>query len=168
MRDSKTMRNVMEAHRRGYYVDEWGAVRSPRGKTRATNVDDAGFYRFNIWEVGRSRGHVPVHRLVAYQLYGDRALDERLFVRHLNTDRLDNRPENIELATRSVIQMDIEHSKRLAYAVNAASYLRRLTEGQVAELRAMRQAGATLKVLCARFGIAKSTASYIVNGKTYA
>ncbi len=169
MRDSKAIRSTIEAHRRGYRVDEYGCVISPKGKLRRCTIDDAGFYRFNIWEADRKRLHIYVHKLAAFQLYGEEGIrHESLIIGHRNTDRLDNRLGNIILTTRSAVQMGIDPVKRLAFGANAASKRRSLTDAQLTEFRGMRATGATLEVLCAKFGMAKSTASYIVNGRTYA
>lgn len=87
---------------------------------------------------------------------------------HIDRDRTNNRPDNLKLGTRIEAQMLVPQHERILHAANAASKLRLLTMAQVLDLRARRAAGATLKELCEAFGIAKSTASYIVNGKTYA
>jgi hypothetical protein len=171
VRDGKIIRATIEAFARGYRVDEDGIVQGLRGPRRCT-VDDAGFYRFNIWTVvdgKKTRLHVYPHKLAAYQVFGEQIRDESRSITFKNGDRQDLRPSNITLATRSEIMM-ARHTPllRLAYAINAARSRRALTESQLDDFRAARAGGASLATLCERYGIAKSTASYIANGRTYA
>lgn len=177
MRTSKAVRAVIEAHRRGYYVDDHGIVHGMRGPRQCT-IDDAGFYRFNIWarkkegqrrRKGRpERMHVYVHKLAAFQKFGEAAIrDPHLRIWHENRDRLDNRPANIVMRTQSQIAMAMPQAARVAYAINAARKLRALSNKQLVRFRELSEAGASLKVLAKRFKIAKSTASYIRSRRTY-
>lgn len=88
-------------------------------------------------------------------------------VRHLDGDPKNNSVTNIAIGTHSENMMDVDPEVLRQKALHAASYRRSLTEDEVEELREFRRQGATYKQLCARFGIAKSTVSYIVNYKTY-
>jgi hypothetical protein len=110
---------------------------------------------------------VFVHRLVAYQKYGDRIFDPAMRARHLNGNGLDNRYANIAIGTLSDNWYDIPRVARVARAKRAASKLRKLTQGQAAQLRKEHKAGKTYSELCEKYGLAKSTVSYIMNSKTY-
>ncbi len=169
MRQSKAIANIVEANRRGYWVGDDGEVHAPRGKIRRCNIDDAGFKRFSLWQRGdtRTRLCVYVHKLAAYQVYGDQIRNEQLRITFRNRNRLDCRPSNVILRTHSQIQRALPQAERIAFGMNAARRLRKLTDADLGEFRAMRLAGATLRALSDRFGIAVSTASYIVNGLTY-
>lgn len=50
---------------------------------------------------------VKVHRLVAYQLYGDRIFESGIVVRHLDGNSLNNRDENIAVGTQQDNVSDI-------------------------------------------------------------
>ncbi len=159
--------NAREAFRRGYWVDGDGVVCSSRG-VRKVNRQKNGLSRFSLHRGNpQRRVNVLVHHLAALTLFGDAAFADGVSILHLDRNRENNSAENLALGTQTEAQYLIPRHERVLYAMNAASKLRRLTVAQVHELRAMRETGASLKQICARFEIAKSTASYIVNRKTY-
>lgn len=164
---SKLYTAVIEAHARGYRVLEDGTVRGMRGVRRVT-FDDVGFARFNVARRGGGRFNVYVHKLAAYQLFGELAFAEGARVIHLNNARADNRLENIALGTQDDVMQNRPQVQRLLWSLHAARSLRSLDSKQLQMFRDMRAAGASLNELAKCFGIAKSTASYIVNRKTYA
>ncbi len=166
---SRTFDHAVEAYNRGYYVDDEGVVQGPRG-VRVVSAGHNDFMRFSLADKARPGKHinVAVHKLAAYQLYGDEVANPKWRIKHKDYDRHNNRPDNIELATHSDIMLGTPQTQRWLYGVNAAKKRRRLSDAQLVEFRAMRAAGATLSKLVKHFGIAKSTASYIMNGKTYA
>lgn len=156
----------------GYWVDGDGVAQGPRGP-RSCHDTTTGFPRFSVHlrkrdRNGGHRGHVLVHQLAALCFFGEQALADDATILHLDRDKHNNRPSNLALGSRSDAQMLIPPHERYLYAANAASKLRSLTNEQVAELRALRAGGAKLKELGKIYGIAKSTVSYIVNGRTYA
>jgi isopentenyl phosphate kinase len=63
--------------------------------------------------------------------------------------------------------MDIPPAERHKKARKAAATQRKLSKVDVSDLRRDRAGGMTYKMLMAKYGLAKSTVSYIVNGKTY-
>ena len=79
----------------------------------------------------------------------------------------DNRLENIKLGTQSQNSMDRPKEERLAHGKHAASFRRKLTEGEVVELRDLRDQGWIYSDLCKKYDISKTAVSYIVNNKTY-
>lgn len=165
---SKGKDNARRALEAGYFVDGAGVAYGPRGKPLTTHDSSTGFPRFNIRGDDRKTLSVAVHQLAALVFFGERGLDDGVCVIHLDRNRHNNAPSNLTLGTRTEAQLLIPQHERILYAANAARKLRLLTDGQVLELRAARAAGATLTELAERFGIAKSTASYIVNRRTYA
>jgi len=175
IRDSLRARSTVDASERGYFVNEDGDVISPTGKKRKpqpykNSAKKGGYYyRFTISIPGsRKRTTITFHQLAAYQKFGAMALAKGVLVRHLDGNSENNRPDNLVLGNESDNAMDQCPKIRKARAKHAASHLKRLNDIQVASLRRDRAAGATLKVLCAKYGIAKSTCSYIINRKTYA
>lgn len=63
--------------------------------------------------------------------------------------------------------MDKSPEVRQRVAEYAASFQRSLTEERVAQLREDRENGDTYAQLMKKYGLAKSTVSYIINRKTY-
>lgn len=165
---SKNAMCLVEASERGYRVDEHGKVVSHVGKILKLNKDTKGYLRFGF----NSANHdyvvsVWVHRLVAYQKFGDILFEEDMVVRHLDGNPANNSWDNIEIGTQSDNMMDRPEDSRRAQSKHAASFRRKLTEEEVAWLRHDRELGMSYKELMAKYGIAKSTVSYIVNRKTY-
>ena len=110
---------------------------------------------------------VRIHRLVGYLKYGDSIFEKGTLIRHRDEDSLNNSWDNIILGTNRDNAMDRSPKARLEHARVAAKVQRKLTRDEAEELRQLREEGWTLKELCVRYGIAKSTASYIYNNKTY-
>lgn len=163
---SKYKDNARHALERGYWVDGDGAAQGPRGPLKC-HPTSTGFLRFSMHARPRRRVHVLVHQLAALILFGERGLSDDVVILHLDRDKTNNRPNNLVLGTRNEAQLLIPRVERLLYGANAASRQRLLTTEQVTEIRAQRASGATLREICDRFGIAKSTASYVVNKRTY-
>ena len=167
----------MQAFEKGYYVNEKGDVISPLGRVRKPqpyrNSRGSGgfYYRFTVQveiDGEKYKTSVAYHQLAAYQKFGEEALSEGVVVRHRNGDSEDNRPDNILLGTSSDNMMDQPEEVRKARALYAATFQQKLSDQQVRDLRAAKKRGATLQQICWKYQIAKSTASYIINRKTYA
>jgi len=156
---------LLYAIQAGYKVLDDGSVIAPSGKERKTGNKE-GYRSFTINADGEY-GYVMVHRLLAYQKYGDRIFEPGVEVRHLNSDPSDNRVENIEIGTHSQNMMDMPRERRWAKAKQAAKAKRKLTEEQVATLRCDHAAGMSYRKLMQKYGISKTAVSYIVNAKTY-
>lgn len=152
---------------RGYRVVD-GDVWHPNGERPVRlRLNPAGYQRFGVHSrTRRLKGPVLVHRLAAWQKFGE-ALFHAKLVRHLDGNRLNNAPENLALGTDRDNFMDQPPPARRARARRAASGRRKLTQEQAEQLRRDREAGATYAVLMERYGITKAAVSYIVNGKTY-
>lgn len=171
MRRSKRVEAVKWAKNKGYRVEPDGCVIGLRGyklKTFIYHVGNADYRFFSISGTKDRVSTVRVAHLQAYQKYGETALGEKVVVRHLDGDSLNDAWDNIAIGSHSDNMMDIPERARRRKAKWAASFVRKLTAGQVRELRAFREKGATLVELAEKYGLAKSTVSYIVNRKTYA
>lgn len=157
---------IISAFERGYRVLDDGRVLAPSGTERRLRRNTNGYLEFTVAfrADGKriSRG-VTVHQLMAYQKFGGKMFSPGIMVRHADGSSTNNCRENILIGTQSQNQMDIPPARRTAYATNAAQKLRRLSDTEEGVLRAERNAGATYKALCAKWGLAKSTVSYIVH-----
>lgn len=165
---SMTNRALLYAHSRGIHVRDDGEIIGIRG-LRKKQLNTSGYYRITVscGPLGVDRQPVRVHRLQAYQIYGDVIFEEGCQVRHLDSNSRNNKPDNIGIGTQSQNMFDRPAELRKEYALNAASFKRKLSNEQVAELRRKRKEGALLKHLVAEYGISKGNVSDIVNGKLY-
>ena len=104
---------------KGYRVSTEGYVVSPKGKIINTSISTQGYSSFNI----RHKNLVTrsfVHRLQAYQKFGDKIFKSGIVVRHLNGNSLDNSWENIVIGTQSDNIKDICPSIRKSKAIKAS------------------------------------------------
>lgn len=93
---------IREAYNRGYRVHPDGRVRSPFGRWLVLTPSGTNKRRlypaFGIRMDGKVYS-VWVHRLAAYQVYGELIFTPGLLVRHLNDDPRDNRFTNLALGS---------------------------------------------------------------------
>jgi hypothetical protein len=167
---SKSAKLLVDVATRGYRVTTEGLVVAPSGRVVKTHPDTRGYLNFTAKPTGgdRSSGRrVYIHRLVAYQKYGSKLFTPGLEVRHLDNNKLNNDVSNIAIGTHQENQRDHPEEYLVAQAKHAASFRRALTTEQAQQLVDDRAAGATYKELMAKYGVAKSTVSYIVNGRMY-
>lgn len=157
---------------KGYYVTEEGEVIGVRGYVLRTRLDTSGYPTVSVGMhgyKGRERYvcRFRVSRLVAFQKFSARALDEGVHTRHLNGDKLDSRPTNIAIGTASDNAMDRSPEVRSRAAQHASSVTRRFTDSQVQSIRHDRDEGMTYAQLKQKYGASKSTLSYLFNKAHY-
>ena len=114
---------------------------------------------------GRVR-NVEVHRIAAYQLYGEKIFQDGIEVRHLDGNHGNNVPDNLALGTPSQNSMDRRPEVRLSMAAHAASKRRRLTDDEERALREDRGTGMEFRDLAKKYGVSVGAAHYIVHKKT--
>lgn len=146
-------------------------MKNPSGGTPYTYEKKRGrgeyLSKFFSLRVEGSPTSVAVHRLQAYQKYGEILFEPRVVVRHLNGDPLDNSYDNIAIGTQRQNLLDRDPEERLTHSRKAARVLRKLSEEDRDALLSDRAAGMTYSQLVDKYHIAKSTVSYIVRGLTY-
>lgn len=123
-------------------------------KKLAGTVSDYGYIR-----VAMPEGMKGVHILVATAFHGPKPGWANQ-VRHLNGNKRDNRPRNLEWGTYG----DNEADKRRHGTTNTGTRNGRaiLNEETVRELRSLREGGAAYKALAQRYGISISNARAVV------
>ena len=156
---------IIYAVQKGYIVDGNGQVISPKGKKRALD-SRGGYLRFSVKFEGVVRG-IPVHRMVAYIKYGEKAFEPGVQVRHLNGNSLDCHKENIAIGTPLQNCLDIAPEIRVTRAKIAASKMRKLTDEEAGQIRRLNRVGVSLKKLATAYHVSKTAVSYIKNKKTY-
>lgn len=89
------------AFEKGYRVDTNGNIISPFNGIIKGVVALNGRYHFYIRKTKKEYSKaVPVHRLQAYQKFGNKMFEKGIVVRHLNGNPLDNSWTNIEIGTQ--------------------------------------------------------------------
>jgi hypothetical protein len=86
------------ASKRGYVVDENGFLIGYRGEKLSNYKHKQGYVRCTVSVDGKNMS-LYAHRLMAYQKYGDRIYEKGNVVRHLDNNKANNKPENIEIGT---------------------------------------------------------------------
>lgn len=154
---------LLEAAEIGYRVNESGDPVSPSGEVLSKNKNRDGYWRFSVKGSDKKVRSIDVHRMVAFQKFGAALFEPGIQVRHANGIESDNSWDNILIGTSSQNNMDKDPEIRKAVAGKAA---RKLSDEQVAALREERKNGAKYSQLAEKYGIRKSTVSYIVRGVT--
>lgn len=123
---SKINDTVKLAFDKGYRVNAEGNVVSPSGRIRKCTLrrrenDTRLWFTVNTGQAGFVRP-IPVHKLQAYQKFGEELFAPGIVARHLDGDALDNRPENIAIGTASDNMLDRPVVARKEHAAHAASH----------------------------------------------
>jgi hypothetical protein len=165
---SKLNENVRRFYGLGYIPEDGGKLKSPKGRYLSLTIDNNNYY---YWQTrDRDTGYQPrvyYHKIVAYHLYGEKVFQEGVVVRHLNGNSLDNSFINIAIGSAHDNWMDVPENIRQKISDCGALVQRKLDKQKLNEFYTDRSNGMTYKKLMEKYGIAKSTVSYIVNGKTY-
>lgn len=169
---SGRFRTAVHALALGYKITVEGVAISPTGLERKLrcNKDDnrRTYWHFTVQDpITKISRPVPVHILQAIQKFGADAVKSADLVRHLDGDSLNNHYDNIALGTHTDNYMDRTPESRREHALKAARVQRKLSDEDVARLRALHKTGRSGNSLAEEFGLSKSTVSYIVNKKTY-
>ena len=106
----KFSHNEQIASEMGYKVIN-GVVYKPNGEEQKVCICTR-YPAFNLRIGCKKHVHVNVHRLVAYQKFGNRIYKKGLDVRHLDGDKLNFSKDNIDIGTRRQNYMDIPEKER--------------------------------------------------------
>lgn len=136
-----------------YLISQSGDVFSKKSNKFLSHTlcSSTGYYK--VWVNGKSQS---LHRLLAKTFLENPG--NKPVVRHLNDIRTDNRLENLAWGTYSDNQKD-------TYKNGYKNHNRKLTEEQVRYIRDTDIDGVTLGK---KFGVTKTTISYIRKNKSYA
>jgi len=118
---SKNNENLVIAYQLGYRVIN-GEVFSKTGEKLKQSIAQNGYFRFcgifgSRTDNTRNRFKLFTHRMVAYQKYGDTLFNYEC-VRHLDGNKLNNQPENIDVGSMSENMMDVPVKTRRKVAAS--------------------------------------------------
>lgn len=151
-----------------YAVSSMGRVKSfhrappPDGTILRASLNRAGYCYYKLNAPG---GHVFFfeHRLVAAAFLKNH--NNKRTINHINGNKRDNRLSNLEWATHAE---NTSHAFRTGLrAIGDKHCNAKLTVEKVRQLRALRSAGATYKVLAKQFGVTFNAVWSAANGKTW-
>ena len=108
----------------------------------------------------------PLHRLVALAFIGP-APSGRHQVNHINGNKTDNRPENLEYVTPSENQFHSYRILKSATRPGSKHHNAKISEADVITIRSLWANGKQQKELGAMFGISQPTISEIVHRKMW-
>jgi len=151
---------IIEAYRKGYRVDKFGNVYSKNGNRRALKSGKGGYLAFNIRRDNGKTWPLLVHRLQAYQKYGENLFSADC-VRHLDGNKENNSYDNISIGSTMDNWMDIPERRRVEICATANQ---KYNTEIVREIREKHKNGTPMKVLMCEYNItSKGTFSYILN-----
>lgn len=152
--------------RKGYRINADGYLVSPSGVIRKAKKRKDGYFEVSFRMEGRFY-HILLHRLCAYQKYGEIVFMADC-VRHLDGDKSNNAPDNIEIGTDSDNAMDVPCLLRTERAVRATMCTSGYRNNEIVkEIRDYHKSTNSYKLTMRRFGISsKGTLHYILNERT--
>lgn len=141
-----------------YFVSDQGRVRNKGGRILALRLRRDGYPHVALCDSNRPCQRAT-HRLVAEAFLGPCAPGYE--VNHKNGVRSDPRLDNLEYVTRS------ENNIHAYRVLGRRSALRKLTAGQVNQMRSMHASGTPQKQLACVFSTGRANVSRIVNQKRW-
>lgn len=117
MKENRQVFIIKEAYNKGYRINKQEIVLNTLNKELKPNIKKTGYYTFSIRINGRV-SNVFVHKLQAYQKYGNTLFNNDIVVRHYNGNSLDNSEDNILIGTQSDNMMDKSEINRKLDASN--------------------------------------------------
>lgn len=159
-------RIIRYAFDNGYRVLNNNIV-NPKGKILSISIDPRGYpsITINIKKINGKRQfrRLYLHRLVAYQKYGEQIFGEGVQVRHLDGNSCNFNLSNIAIGSQSENMMDQDPKERLKRSLYAALFNTKHDDDKVRMIKNDRNNGMKYPLLCSKYNIAKSTLWYILN-----
>lgn len=159
------MRTEEFAYNLGYRVTRKGILLNSNGDEMSCRLDKHGYYErtLRVNSQDKKWTHLMIHRLQAYQKYGDKIYEPGIQVRHFNGNSKDNSYNNIGIGTAHDNAMDKDVAVRLSSSRMAAKSLPlRYSKEKILSIKNDRKNGLTYSEIMKKYGISsKGTVSYI-------
>lgn len=150
---------LLQAIAKGYHILKCGSVVNPKGKIVQGYLTKAGYFRVNF-RIQKKVASFFVHRMQAYQKYGEIIFLPKVQVRHKDGNSKNNSDENILIGTQTQNMGDRPPEERMRTALIATSHWRKYDKEAVKAHYAENGFKKTME----HFGItSKGTMSYIIN-----
>lgn len=147
----------------GYYVDKDGTCFSKSGKILKGTISKAGYIIISTRIDGKTI-KIGVHRLQAFQKYGEKIYADGVKVRHADNYSLNNSWENILIGSHQDNMLDIPKEIRLNSAIVASNNRKIYSDELVKEIKVYRELGHTYPEIMSKFNVgSKGAVSYIIN-----
>jgi len=161
---SKLNEAIVLAYNKGYRVSDDGRLLNKLGSELKGGFDTSGYRIFGVRHIrSRATSNVRVHRLRAYQTFGDEIFKDGIECRHLDGNKLNNSKSNIAIGTHSENMMDKTPTERSKHAAMASSSNRALSDEKLAELKEYHAIHRSYKKTMEKFGISsKGTLNYML------
>lgn len=153
---------------KGYTVTKEGILlnrngKQVKGKLKSKKQD---YYVFDIRIGPRNENkkvHCLIHRLQAYQKYGNELYKEGIVVRHLNGDRYDNSYDNIAIGT---IQDNKDDIPKELVSINCGHIGRKYSKETIESIRNDYKQGLSYSDIMTKYNISsKGTIHYVIHGE---
>jgi hypothetical protein len=165
--DTPTLANraLIYAAKKGYKISATGKIVNPVGKILDGCVRNE-YLTFCIQYETKSV-NIFVHRLQAYQKFGDKIFLEAIVVRHKDNNKLNNLPDNILIGNDSANFTDIPKAQRIKWSQDG-NPRQRFSDEDIVNIRKMHGSGINNKEICSKYGLSRPKLSKIVNRTLYA
>ena len=158
------------AFKQGYRIDNEGNVISPKGKVINSFRNGTNAKPYLCFSIRDKRNYkyakkVYVHKLQAYQKYGNRLFKPGILVRHLDGNSENNSLENIVIGTHRENSLDIPKEKRITSSINSSRKMQNITRSKEERecIYLQLHKNEPYKVISENFNISKGTLSYMKN-----
>ena len=159
------MRTEEFAYNLGYRVTRKGILLNSNGDEMSCRLDKHGYYErtLRVNSQDKKWTHLMIHRLQAYQKYGDKIYEPGIQIKHLNGNSTDNSYNNIGIGTAHDNAMDKDVAVRLSSSrMTAKSLPLRYSKEKILSIKNDRKNGLTYGEIMKKYGISsKGTVSYI-------
>lgn len=157
--------NETFAYEKGYRVDENGNCFNIKNSNKFLKgyIKNNGYIYISIRNYENKICKISIHRLQAYQKFGNKIYEEKIVIRHLDGNKLNNSFNNIEIGTQSENALDQSKEIRINKSSNAN---KKYSNELVLEIKEYYKSGHTYKETMEKFNISsKGTLSYIINNR---
>ena len=145
---------------KGYRISDSGRIFNKKNEEINGTIGNCG-YKVLSFRMRNLEYKITIHRLLAYQKYGDLMFNEGIVVRHKDGNQLNNSFDNIIIGTQSENRMDIPEHIRFSLALHAASFLKKYDHEEVIVFH--KANGNSYKKTMENFGIqSKGTLHFIL------